>query len=53
MGIGVTVARLTLDQLVKVRILDPQFLFTFDRTFERIGEPRNRFDSALAPTFVN
>ena len=24
MGIGVTVARLTLDQLVKVRILDPQ-----------------------------
>ena len=25
MGIGVTVARLTLNQLVKVRILDPQF----------------------------
>ena len=24
MGIGVTVARLTLNQLVKVRILDPQ-----------------------------
>jgi hypothetical protein len=24
MGIGVTVARLTLDQLVQVRILDPQ-----------------------------
>lgn len=27
MGIGVTVARLILDQLVKVRILDPQFSF--------------------------
>jgi hypothetical protein len=25
MGIGVTVARLSLNQLVKVRILDPQF----------------------------
>ena len=38
MGIGVTVARLTLNQLVKARILDPQFqgLQADDR------EPKNR-----------
>ena len=30
LGIGVTVARLTLDQLVQVRILDPQFFFSLD-----------------------
>lgn len=43
LGIGVTVARLTLDQLVQVRILDPQLCLSISAIPIRTGKSTDVF----------
>ena len=50
MGIGVTVARLTLDQLVKVRILYPQFDTPHTASAARENQDRRGITGFALPT---